>query len=547
MSMARSPHFPVIKAGSIRFALLILAAAAVSCIERSNPFDPINLGPQVAAEVREENRTTLNSLFGAVAAFTTYVKDYAGLFSADSSANDSLLKSNASIRLGNEKTRTDNLAIAESNRTQAVINSLKAKAGYSFLDTLRHYGPYPEFQARRTGLQLQSAALAAFISSVNEKKVPLVVYNSAFIDSVFVPFRRDSLAFARIHAAIKSANAAVSDSNIAVNAYNALRAEDNSAVAAYNDSIDFLKQTQNKDIIVRSDSLQAITFVAKAGDTLYLGAGTFNVDLRFTNSGTLDSPIVLRGSPGMTTILKGAERDGSLSGSVCILSDRANFRFENIVFRKGLASGVKLESGSRNVYFRNCLFDSSGRWGVEAIDSEFDMMDCQVVGNGSGMEGNGGILATSGPNTDLQIRLVNTLVAGNRGIGLDAISPMGEVSNCTIADNTSQGIRIRVPLRTLTIANSIVSSNLGTGIARDPTTLNQDGFIVKQCDVWGNDPADWDLADMDSTLAENLKKANLNVEPEFIDPTSYNYGLKPRSVLYEYEKRTLPVIIGYRP
>jgi hypothetical protein len=547
MFMARIPHFRGIKTGSIRLALLALGAAGVSCIERSNPFDPINLGSQVAADVRAQNRPRLDSLIGAEAAFTAYAKDYANLFSADSSVNDSLLQANASIRLGNEKTRTDNLFITEINRAQAVKDSLMAQSGYSYLDTLRLYGPYPEFQVRRTGLQLQSAALAAFISSVNEKRVPLVVYNSAFIDSVFVPFRRDSLAFARIQAAIESANAAVSDTNIAVKAYNALRTDDNFAVAAYNDSIDFIKRTQNKDIIVRSDSLQAITFVAKAGDSLYLGAGTFNVDLRFTNSGTLDSPIVLRGSPGMSTILKGAERDGILSSNVGILSSRSNIRFENIVFRKGSISGIKLESGSRNVFFRNCRFDSSGHWGVESIDSDLEMRDCKVVANGSGMEGHGGILATSGPNTDLRIRLVNTLVAGNRGIGLDAISPMGEVSNCTIADNARGGVRIRSPLRTLTIANSIVSSNLGTGIARDPTILNQDGFIVKECDVWGNDPADWDLTDMDSTLAENLKKANLNVDPGFIDPTSYNYALKPGSVLYDYENRTFPVIIGYRP
>ncbi|MDQ3001853.1 MAG: right-handed parallel beta-helix repeat-containing protein [Fibrobacterota bacterium] len=524
-----------------RLAPLLLGAVGISCIDRSNPFDPLNLGPQAAAEVRVENRAGLDSLTGAAAAFAIHAKEYTGLFSADSVANDSILKGNSSVRADNDRTREHNLSVAESNRIQVVVDSMKLKAGFAFLDTLRPYGPYPEFQVRLTGLQLQAAALAVFIASVNGKKVPLVVYNSAFIDSVFTPYRRDSLAYARIHAGIESGNAAVAAANADLKAYNAIREDDNRAVAVYNDSIDFIKKTQNKNIIVRADSLQALTFVAKAGDSLYLGAGSFNVDLRFTNSGTVDSPIVLRGSPGMTTILKGVDKNGTLNGSVGILSNRANIRFEGIVFRMGGVSGMKVESGSRNISFRNCRFDSSGQWGVEAIDSDLEMIDCRVLGNG------GGIRTTSTPNSDLRIRLVNNLVAGNRGHGLEAVSPMGEVSNCTFSDNTGEGIRVNSPLRALTIANSIVSSNLGTGIFREATSLNQDGFIVKECDIWGNREADWNLLNMDSTRAENLKKANLNVKPEFIDPSSFNYALKPGSVLADYEARTLPVVIGYRP
>src|SRR5690606_20494890 len=119
------------------------------------------------------------------------------------------------------------------------------------------------------------------------------------------------------------------------------------------------------------------------GDTLFLGPGLYNVDLRFDNSGTLNEPIVVRGHPSKTTVLTAST---SVSGgSAVVLSSRSNIHFEDLVFRKGGTSGVKLIDFSRNIVFRRCMFDSSGTWGVEAIDSYFEMENSLVINNGGGI------------------------------------------------------------------------------------------------------------------------------------------------------------------
>lgn len=522
-------------------ALAFLAFAHLSCIERSNPFDPLNTNPQAIAEIRSRNKAKLDSLTAGGSGISAFLAELEGWIKSDSAFNQATANGNQSRRDGNQSLQAANAATESFNRANPASPALRKKSALALLDSLKRYGPYPGVDANRLTLESRSASLSGFFSRVNSESSPSLVYSQAYIDSVRAPFRADSLAFARHRAFEEAANAAVAAVNLSARAYNDSVAMLNSGAFAYNDSIEFILLSRNRNVIVRADSLQAGTFIAKAGDSLFLGPGVFNVDLRFTNSGTVDSPIVVRGFPGLKTILRAPEKNGVASGSAMILSNRRYFRFEELVFRKGLTSAVKLESGSRNISFRHCRFDSSGKWGLEAVDSDLELEDCLVVENG------GGIRVAAAPNSDFRIRFTHALIARNGGHGLESVSPLGEIVNCTFADNGGDGIRIISPLRTLIVANSIVASNRSAGVFREPSSLNPDGLAVRESDVWGNLRVDWDLAGLDSAKVQGLIRSSLNVNPRFVAPESLDYVPRSGSKLSEYETQALPVVIGYRP
>jgi len=141
----------------------------------------------------------------------------------------------------------------------------------------------------------------------------------------------------------------------------------------------------------------------------------------------------------------------------------------------------------------------------------------------------------------------NVLVARNTGNGLEMNIPKGDIKKCTISDNGGDGINLSVPHSLLSITNSIISGNGGTGIFRQRDTEFQDRFEPENCDVWGNKVADWSLLGMDTTLAADLLKANFSIPPEFVDPANLQYGLRPGSTLAEFEHQAGSLIVGYRP
>jgi hypothetical protein len=532
--MFRATHF--LTATACAFAL-----AAISCIERSNPFDPINGGPEAAADIRKQNQPALDTLAAGEPMFAAFLDSLAVRMREDSLDRAKAMAANASRRAANEGVKASNAAAAEANRNQAAIDSLRLLAYYALLDTLKAYGPYPGFADRRAALRDQASALSGHLAGINARKFPLVVYGAAFMDSVLKPFVRDSLAFARAQAAMDAASAAAADSNAAFRAYNLARAADNAAVRAYNDSIDFLKRTRNVNVITRSDSLQNIASAAKAGDSLYLGPGVFTVDLRFNHSGSLDSPIVIRGYPGRATILRPAPGAGGSNNAMVITKDRKYIRFENLVFRGGVEGSAKLEGNASDISFRNCLFDSSQGPGLEAYDSDLEMTDCEVRANrGPGVRVGGG--AAPG----LRMRFTNVLIVRNGGAGLEGTSQFLELKKCTLADNGGDGLHIISPLQPINIANTLIAGNLGFGINRQATASNQDLLSVGESDLFGNASGNWSLPAMDSVRADKLIKANLNVNPEFIDAAAFDYAPRPGSALDAYEKQALLVIIGYR-
>ncbi|MEO6097596.1 MAG: right-handed parallel beta-helix repeat-containing protein [Fibrobacteria bacterium] len=516
-----------------------VCAILISCIERSNPFDPINSAPQAVIEVRKRDKPALVAITDGESVFTAFLMGVLAKFTVDSAANADRTRENARRLIDNKDLETANAAVESSNRTQASKDSLRLMAEYVPLDSLKTYGPYAGFAEHQADLHNLAGTLTTHFTLVNYGNFPLVVYNPAFIDSVLVPFVRDSVGYARAKTRFDSASIAVKDSNLVISAYNRDLEAKTRQVWNYNDSILFVKRIQNVSVIVRSDSLQAGAFTAKAGDSLFLGPGTFNVDLRFANTGTLERPIVVSGFPGHSTIIRPL-----LSGSknsLVLDGGQQHIRFVNLVFRGGVEGNVKLVGGASGIKFRNCIFDSSSGAGFEAYDSQFEMVSCEIKANGDVGVKLGGGISQGG-----RMKFENVLIARNGKAGLHSTSQQLEMLNCTIVDNGESGIKIISPLQEVRISTTLIAGNHGFGIEREATPINQDQFFVVLGNLFGNLAGNWFLPQMDSSLTAKLVSDNLSVDPKFTDALAFDYSPVAGSKLDSLEKQAPPLVIGYR-
>lgn len=514
---------------------LAMVMAAVSCIERSNPFDPINSGEPHNQNVREQLRPELEARAEGEGAFGPKLAKYESAFRLVDSANAAIMESNTGRKRANVLTAGRNGEIAVYNAT-AELDSLKLQQAYSllaYLDSSR----YDDLVGSQGELRGKTVNLALFMSKANADHSPATIYPPEFNDSVLAPFVRDTLAFAALRARIDSANHEVGLYNADAYAYNLIQKEANRQVGQFNDSVNFRKSIANNPVYVRADSLDAGTKSAKAGDVLVIGQGTYMVDLRFNGSGTAGNPILVRGYPGGITILH-APGGGN---SAMTLSGREHIHFQDIDFR----GGVQIISGSQGIRFTRCVFDSGEIAGLTVVNSGVDLEDCRIVGNGIGASILGPLPGDT--STASEVNLTNVLIAANRKEGVALVDAKGTFTGCTIANNLGEGLNLKIGIPGLAIRNSIISGNGTIGVYRKRNTELLDQPKIEQCDVWGNAGGNWSLQGLDSVAIEEMSRLDRSIDPEFLDPAGLDYRLRPGSALAELENQVVPLIIGYRP
>lgn len=521
---------------------LCLALPVAGCLERSNPFDPINqIVTPFIEKIRDQNRAALDTMINAGLSTPQEVKAFYEGYAADTMANVGRRAANQARLDTNTAREKTNAAWKAANDTTLNPDSLRNLVEYLPLNPLVQVGPYPWLESARSRSREAIFRVIERTNTVNAATVPVIVYPQTYIDSLLAPLRRDAAAAETLWIRIDAYNDTVAKANVAIDEYNADITKLNGDVVEYNKGIDFLRETLKKGVIINPDSLVTAVRDAQPGDTILLGRGTLAVDIRDFNSGTQENPIVIRGFPGRQTILKAggtAEQAGNLDST-------QHVRFEDLVFRGGTNSGIKLTHGSRDVIFRRCLFDSNGVRGIDASDSDLKLEDCEIVANGVG------IRVVIAVGSDAEIDLKNVLIARNISHGIEAVTPSGRISNATISDNGGNGLHITSPGRTLAVENSILSWNSGYGVFLGATFNNPDGLIVKTCDLWRNrvpeDPDDdWHLENLDSATAAEVRKDNMAVDPVFVDPAALDYGLRPESELLRFETEPPFVVIGYR-
>lgn len=530
----------------LRAAALAAMLLPTACIERSNPFDPVNLRPPSIQDTRDRQKPALDSLVSAGSRAAAHLADYQAAFREDSSANAVKADGNRARRAGNDSATAANAAVAAANAGQADADLLKTQAFLAELDTLRAYGPYGRLEDDFDSLQAQVLEATRLMEAANRDAAPVVIYPPDYRDQVLAPLSRDSAAFAALRASISGGNARVTAANDSIRAYNDSVRLANAAIRDFNGQVAFLKEAKLKGIVVQSDSLTVLARNSGAGDTLLLGPAEFLVDLRL-GSGTREKPILIRGYPGRKSVIRPEVRNGSPINQGVLLDTNKHIVFEDLVFRGGAVSGVKLSNGSRNVTFRRCLFEANHIWGVDASGSDLLLFDCEVRGNGNDSSASsGGIRVEMASALDARVQIENVLIAANRGYGVEAVSPDGSLARVTLAYNTKDGLRLSTHERNLQVTHSILAFNGATGLWRNPSPANPDGLGVENCDLYSNLP-DWELRTLTEEKQADIKRLNFSVNPDFRDPGAYDYRPKPGSALANLENQAASVVVGFRP
>lgn len=531
-------------------ALVVLLLWPTGCIERSNPFDPVNLRPPIIVVIREQQKAMLDGFIAAGALAAVRLAEYHAAFRRDSIANSARADTNLARSAANKSTTVANAAVADANSTQPDADLLQLQTLLSEQDTLRPYGPYHPLDEDFDSLKTQALAATRLMEAANRDAAPVVIYPPEYRDSVLAPLARDSSLFAAIRSAIGAGNAEVTVANDSIKAYNATVQQANQAIREFNGQVGFLREAKLKGVVIRSDSLTTLAKNTGPGDTLLLGPAEFRVDLRL-GSGTKENPILIRGFPGRRSfIMPLINSDGVPINQGVLLDTNKHVIFEDLVFRGGTLSGVKLGEGSI-VTFRRCLFEGNRVWGIDASRSHLQLFDCEIRGNGNGLDSgasSGGIRVEMDSDSGGSLQFENVLIAYNLGFGIEAVSPNGSILRATLAYNTRDGLRLSTHDRHLEVSHSILAFNGGYGVWRIPSPTNPDGLVVRDCDLWGNLPEDWHLRTLAEEKQAVLIKANFYEDPAFIDPVSFDFRPKPGSPLADLETRQLvPVIVGYRP
>ncbi|MBD3243098.1 MAG: hypothetical protein GF331_21080 [Chitinivibrionales bacterium] len=505
-----------------------------ACVERDNPWDPVNYTPRAASldcsdpEQADPVRDSLEQFIAerqdsvrALAATLTAPRDSA---TAAANTNATVLDTNTAIRHRNELTQSHNDSVEARNdtitdvRDASLLDSLDTLISLRVVDTLSSY-KYVRDAASIVFLRSDSA-----IAAVNSRCLQGTIVSDSARLALLAPF--DSVV--QLHDSIMLFRRTVADAALDTNGatvvpYNATTTVYNAGVRAYNDSLRFLQHVYAYGQIADPAELETSLAGAQAGDTLVLAGGTFVTDIRFNNSGTLDSPIVIIGQPSMTSVLRQSD---------VVLSNNSSIRFENVVFHSSLSSGVKLEAGSQNVVFRRCWFESNATHGLELVDADARLIGCRILNNG-GL----GIRCASGLAPENRLNIHNTLIAHNRVGGIEALTVVIYMQNVTLADNGRDGLLLLDPELDLYIHNSLVTGNSRYGLRYESSLGGRHPLVIVST-VFDLNTSGALAGVADSTVGI------LSLPVEYVDPSNDNYDIVPGSEVDRLEQQG--IVVGYR-
>lgn len=509
-------------------------AAFLSCIERSNPFDPINDEPGRQETLTPGRRDSIRSELGPVleryadsarsaAAPLDSMRARLGL---DSARIDARADSNAAVRVINDSAGAANERTAAHNDTVSSMDSLKLKGYLDTLGFLPVPDTFPRIDQLRYEISVLRSAAAGLIDSVSVLYAPDTLYGPAERDSLLQPFDSlDGLIGVIRTTALALFSAARDTNELAIAPYNDSATAYNTAVRAYNDSVLFAMRYHPYPPIADNDSIQTRLFAAEPGDTLVIAGGVYSPIVRFVNSGTAGSPIVVQGQLDMSTVFD--DPDVRLSGNGHII-------FQHITFRGNPASGgAKLEAGSGPVTFRSCRFEDNSTFGIEIVDSDARLVDCRIVNNGGS-----GMRISSSHSAHSRVSLDNVLIAHNRLYGIDIVSTALSVRHTTISDNGRDGIRLPNPESATEVYHSLITYNNRYGVNFESGFTAQYPFHLSYSVLYGNVAA----PPITGTFPDTLAYWTFPVS--YTDRDANDYSVAPGNRVYELE--TQGIVVGYR-
>jgi len=271
--------------------------------------------------------------------------------------------------------------------------------------------------------------------------------------------------------------------------------------------------------------------VVAPGDSVTVGAGTFNEDVVLSTSGSATRPTILRGDAAGTII------QASTSG--VRVAEASNVHVEGVHVTGGSGPNIRLDrtafcelrdcestaSGSDGLYLDRAAatrveagtFHGNARDGIRIVSGARCELHNTVLANNGGA----GIRAETGDAYCGGLLARQCLIYGNGARGVSQASHWGPfawvVENSVVHGNTGHGLFHRLSVG-LTLRNSIVTANTGAGLASESDPGN---YTLEHNNIYGNDP------DYQNSLAPDA--GSISADPLFLDPGAGDFQLDVQS------------------
>ncbi len=213
---------------------------------------------------------------------------------------------------------------------------------------------------------------------------------------------------------------------------------------------------------------------------------------------------------GTATILNSSLRNGVRGIHVQKWDGIGPFVVENCII-EGMSGSVfrVYDAGTNRV--SNCIIRNNPgviAYGIVEALSRLVLTDCTLTGNGGGIFYNG------------HIEMTGCLYANNAGAV--KASEGASIKGCTFISNRGNAMHFLAwSYYGVTVSETIVSNNAGYGIIIEDLGGN---YSVECCNVWGNKGGDYS-----GIHDQTGMNGNISLEPQFCDPASDDYHLRPDS------------------
>ena len=177
-------------------------------------------------------------------------------------------------------------------------------------------------------------------------------------------------------------------------------------------------------------TVKKATSTLRAGDTAYFRGGTYQeYNITFSNSGSTGNPITLKGYPGETAII-----DGANNGIVFEIQNRNHITLDSLTIRRGNLANIRIayDYPATNITIQNCELkefvanDNSATIYVNTSGAENILIQNNLIHSVQGYHGNAaGIIIFRGGT--LTIRN-NVIYSTNIGIYYKHSTANGKVT-----------------------------------------------------------------------------------------------------------------------
>ncbi len=500
--------------------LLAFAASVIflwGCLSRDNPWDPVNYsGPLNLEERRQQLQTNLDALLGPVNLIQwKYIRS--------DSLQEYLKSQNEFYQVVNNTIRADNDGSLINNQDIESQNALLCETGNVLfkilLDSSLLLQFYDSLRAIDSSKYLSYSDTSVLTEKYQEASQLLAgdtLLASGYKDSVFNSISQLRLSSEALFLEVDSSQGVWANYNLVQSQpYNDSLTVLNQNFKSYNDSIGSINNfdcaitvSNNEELISKIDSL-------KPGDVVNINQGNYTVELFITQSGTIDSPIVITGDPLGRTIL------GTQPNTPLVLSGAMHIQFKNLSFSSTADVGVLMQNNSDSILFENCDF-AANDIGLQVDNSHLTVLNSRFYDNGFG-----GIVINSSSANPSRIFFDNLLVVRNGASGIQGGVVVGTISHSTFSNNQRDGVFLVPQDGKLNILNNNFAENGVEGFAYFSEFTDSTRTLFRQNNFFKN---------VGNPIYDSIpnREENYLLDPYFKNGGQLEYRIGPESELYLY-------------